>query len=160
MFSIFQKVKVNNLLACHLLLSSSTSSDADMVSFSQVLKNSLSVEKTLPTFCEKCKKFSPTNQKAQCIDLPNVMSINCGLTNDKDIVFLKRQIESTANGMAPPAAQSSQSSTATTNMKQCRYGLHCTRIGCHFTHAERYGHCLNSISNSLNFFGLCLENRP
>lgn len=129
-----QKVKVNNLLACHLLLSSSTSNDSDMVSFSQVLKNSLSVEKTLPTYCEKCKKFSPTNQKAQCIDLPNVMSINCGLTNDKDLAFLKRQIEGSANGLS--AMQSSQSSTST-NMKQCRYGVHCTRIGCHFTHAER-----------------------
>lgn len=130
-------MKTNILLACHLLLSASTSNDSEVVSFSHVLKNSLSVEKTLPTYCEKCKKFSPTNQKAQCIDLPNVMSINCGLTNDKDLAFLKRQIEGTINGSAATNVSASQAPSSSTPMKPCRYGLHCTRVGCHFTHAER-----------------------
>lgn len=141
-----QKVKSNILLVCNLLLSTQQAnrSDFDHISFSQVLKNSLSVEKTIPTFCEQCKKFSPTNQYARVIDLPQILSINCGLTNDKDLTFLKRQMNRnfTATPAAPGSGTASTSSTTPDNgsvapMKPCRYGLHCSRVDCHFTHPDR-----------------------
>lgn len=139
-----QKVKSNILLVCNLLLSTQQAtnrSDFDHISFSQVLKNSLSVEKTIPTFCEQCKKFSPTNQYSRVIDLPQILSINCGLTNDKDLTFLKRQMN--RNFAATPAPGSTSTSTtpdigSVAPMKPCRYGLHCSRVDCHFTHPDRY----------------------
>lgn len=127
-----------------MLLSSQNNRDYDLVSFSQVLKNSLSVEKTIPTFCERCKKFSPTNQYARVIDLPQILSINCGLTNEKDLTFLKRQMNrnfATANTSGSTGADHTNLPptpiTTSTPMKPCRYGLHCSRVDCHFTHPDR-----------------------
>lgn len=52
------------MLVCNLLLSQ-MNRENEYISFSQVLKHSLSVEKTTPAFCEICKKFTPTNQYAR-----------------------------------------------------------------------------------------------
>lgn len=61
------------MLVCNLLLGQ-TNRETESISFPQVLRNSLSVEKTTPAFCEICKKFTPTNQCARvCI---TVRSIN------------------------------------------------------------------------------------
>lgn len=57
----FQSVKNNILLVCHLLFSVGNR-EYDYVSFCQILKNSLNLEKTIPAFCDNCQKFSPTNQ--------------------------------------------------------------------------------------------------
>lgn len=130
------------MLVCNLLLSSQNNRDYDFVSFSQVLKSSLSVEKTIPSFCEQCKKFSPTNQYSRVIDLPQILSINCGLTNEKDLTFLKRQMNrnfATVNtsGTTDHTIPQSTPLTNSTPMKPCRYGLHCSRVDCHFTHPDR-----------------------
>lgn len=159
-----QKIKTNILLVCNLLLgqmhhhtpSNSTSSSgtgdsaggtptsgsgsagSELVTFQQVLRKSLSIEKTIPTYCDDCKKFSPTNQRARCVDLPNILSVNCGLTNDAELAFLQRQMDGLAGLSAPAtAASTAAASTANTGMKPCRYGMNCTRVGCHFTHIDR-----------------------
>lgn len=70
-FFRFQKVKTNILLVCNLLLSQGHREN-EYMSFAQVLKHSLSVEKTTPAFCEICKKFTPTNQYARVSMLRSV----------------------------------------------------------------------------------------
>lgn len=77
------------------------------------------------------------NLNLQVTDLPKILSINCGLTNDKDLTFLKRQMN--RNFTATPEATSTSTSSSSTNtpMKPCRYGLHCSRVDCHFTHPDR-----------------------
>lgn len=115
------------------------SASGDVVTFAQVLRKSLSVEKTIPTYCDDCKKFSPTTQRARCVDLPNILSVNCGLTNDGELAFLKRQMDTLAGvtSAAHTASGPATSAMSSTGMKPCRYGLHCTRVGCHFTHIDR-----------------------
>lgn len=161
-----QKIKNNILLVCNLLLSGTVNNgnnaannggnsggtnvanrDTDHVTFAQVLKSSMSVEKSIPTYCEQCKKFSPTNQHTRVTDLPQILSINCGLTNEKDLTFLKRQINrnfaTATSGNTANSANSNGSgagdaaATAPAMMKPCRYGLHCSRVDCHFTHPDR-----------------------
>lgn len=125
-----EKVKTNILLVCNLLLSGSNR-DIEFVTFNQVLRSSLSVEKTTPAFCETCKKFTPTNQYARITDLPQILSINCGLTNEKEIGILKKQMNRSDSSTPQPAP------TTSTPIKPCRYGANCTRVDCHFAHADR-----------------------
>lgn len=110
------------------------------MSFSQVLRNSLSVEKTTPAYCETCKKFTPTNQFAHVTELPQILSINCGLKNEKEMNFLKRQLNRNGNGGGINSGSSEMASTpasTSTPMKPCRYGMNCSRVDCHFAHSDR-----------------------
>lgn len=105
------------------------------MTFNQVLRHSLSVEKTTPAFCEICKKFTPTNQYARVTELPQILSINCGLVNEKEMTFLRKQMNvSTAN--CSTTETPSQPTTTSTPIKPCRYGANCSRVNCHFAHSE------------------------
>lgn len=128
-------------MVCNLLLGQSNR-DPEYMTFSQVLRNSLSVEKTTPAFCETCKKFTPTNQYARVTDLPQILSINCGLKNEKEMNFLKRQLNrSHANNGATSGGGSGGGGDAapasSTPIKPCRYGTNCSRVDCHFAHSDR-----------------------
>lgn len=116
------------------------------MSFSQVLRNSLSVEKTTPAFCETCKKFTPTNQYARVTDLPQILSVNCGLKNEKEMNFLKKQLNrNQTNSVVNETVTAPLSSTP---IKPCRYGTNCSRVDCHFAHSDRQSPASNSINNS------------
>lgn len=144
---LLQKMKTNILLVCNLLLAQNNR-ETEHMSFSQVLRNSLSVEKTTPAFCETCKKFTPTNQYARVTELPQILSINCGLKNDKEMNFLKRQLNRNAtNGSVPIETIPASSSTP---MKPCRYGTNCSRVDCHFAHSDRKSPANNSTNSTAN----------
>lgn len=147
----FQKIKTNILLVCNLLLGQNNR-EPEYMTFSQVLRNSLSVEKTTPAFCETCKKFTPTNQYARVTELPQILSINCGLKNDKEMNFLKRQLNrnnptNATNGSAvvEPVPTVPSSSTP---IKPCRYGTNCSRVDCHFAHSDRKSPASNLAINN------------
>lgn len=118
------------------MLSQSSRCD-EQASFSQVLQQSLSVEKTTPAFCENCKKFTPTNQYARVIKLPEILSINCGLTNDREINFLGRQINRNGGTTKTNDTKTEQINNTATTSKPCRYGVNCSRFDCHFAHSNR-----------------------
>lgn len=120
---------------CNLLLGQN-SRDPECMSFSQVLRNSLSVEKTTPAYCETCKKFTPTNQYAHVTELPQILSINCGLKNEKEMNFLKRQLNRNA-GVNVGGDMSTTPASTSTPIKPCRYGTNCSRVDCHFAHSDR-----------------------
>lgn len=120
---------------CNLLLNTN-SRESEYMTFNQVLRHSLSVEKTTPAFCEICKKFTPTNQYARVTDLPQILSINCGLVNEKEMTFLRKQMNrSTSN--CSTTETTSQPPTTSTPIKPCRYGANCSRVNCHFAHSEQ-----------------------
>lgn len=132
---------------CNLLLGQN-GRDAEYMSFSQVLRNSLSVEKTTPAFCETCKKFTPTNQYARVTELPQILSINCGLKNEKEMTFLKRQLNRNSANGSMASDTSPAPPTSSTPIKPCRYGINCSRVDCHFAHSDRKSPATNSINNS------------
>lgn len=135
-FHTNQKTKSNNLFVCNLLLSQSSRCD-EYASFSQVLQQSLSVEKTTPAFCENCKKFTPTNQYARVTKLPEILSVNCGLTSEREITFLGRQINQNGGAAKTNDTKSEPINNAATTSKPCRYGVNCSRFDCHFAHSNR-----------------------
>ena len=131
--------------------------DSDHVNFCQVLKHSLSVEKTTPAFCEICKKFTPTNQYARVTELPQILSVNCGLTNEKEMTFLRKQMGkpfgsgSPANGETAGVQPTNSGTTlnnTSTPMKPCRYALNCSRVDCHFSHPDRKSPTTSTASSA------------
>ncbi|XP_055372396.1 PAN2-PAN3 deadenylation complex catalytic subunit PAN2 isoform X2 [Condylostylus longicornis] len=141
-----EKPKRNILMVCNLVYPIGTK-DNEYLTFAQILKSSLCPEKTLPTFCEKCKKFTPTKQSIKITSLPKILSLNCGLSNEKEIEFLKWQLSRIVNA-------SNINSTQFTTTKPCRYGVNCNRADCHFSHPFR-----NSPSSSNNGFGATCETK-
>lgn len=129
-----QKIKTNILLVCNLLLNTNNR-ESEFMTFNQVLRHSLSVEKTTPAFCEICKKFTPTNQYARVTELPQILSINCGLVNEKEMTFLRKQMNrNTTNGATNE--MTTQPPATSTPIKPCRYGANCSRVNCHFAHSD------------------------
>lgn len=134
------------------------------MNFSQVLRNSLSVEKTTPAFCETCKKFTPTNQYARVTELPQILSINCGLTNDKEMNFLRKQMNrnssTTPNTSTNNVEPIPNTTISTPNAKPCRYGNNCSRVDCHFAHSDRKSPAVGSSNGTTNTNGNSSSNRP
>lgn len=90
-------------------------------------------QKTTPAYCETCKKYTPTNQIARVTDLPQILSINCELTNEKEMNFLKKQMNRNSATPEPHTVIPTNS----TPIKPCRYGTNCSRVDCHFAHTDR-----------------------
>lgn len=114
-------------------------------------------QKTTPAYCETCKKYTPTNQIARVTDLPQILSINCELTNENEMNFLKKQMN--RNSATPTANEPNIVNPSTsTPIKPCRYGTNCSRVDCHFAHSDRKSPavsiptCGNTITKSNIWF--------
>lgn len=133
-----ERFKNNILLVCNLLYPVNVTNRNVDGTFASLLKNSLTVEKTTPAWCEKCDKFTPTNQKSRVTDLPEILSINCGLETDKELEYLKRQISRPSVQVgASSTSESEQRNGNVGNGKMCRYGMNCSRVDCHFSHPRK-----------------------
>lgn len=140
-----KKDKDNVVLVCNLLYPHSNSHEHG--EFIKILKDSLCVEKTLSAWCDPCNRFSPHNHCARVKDLPNMLAINCGLDNEKEIEYLKRHL----NQFNHEFNQSPISESENTIKKQCRYGMKCTRSDCHFLHpTQAQQRTTNSSESSTN----------
>lgn len=124
-----KKLKNNVLLVCNLLYPlNNTQEPGD---FTKLLKESMNVEKTLSAWCDPCNRFSPHHHSARISELPNILAINCGLDNEKELEYLKKHL----NQLTHEFNQSPVSEPLMT--KACRYGMKCSRPDCHFTHPQR-----------------------
>ncbi|KAL7035611.1 hypothetical protein ACKWTF_008468 [Chironomus riparius] len=127
-----KKVKNNVVLVCNLIypVNNAQHENGDFI---KILKDSLNVEKTLSAWCDPCNRFSPHNHCAGVSELPNMLAINCGLDNEKELEYLKRHL----NQLSHEFNQSPINETENAIKKQCRYGIKCTRTDCHFSHPQR-----------------------
>ncbi|XP_058814047.1 PAN2-PAN3 deadenylation complex catalytic subunit PAN2-like [Topomyia yanbarensis] len=87
-----ESVTNNILLVCNLLYPTNTNNRHVDGTFASCLKKYMSVEKTTPAWCEKCNKFTLTNQKSRVADLPEILSVNCSLEINKELEYLKKQM--------------------------------------------------------------------
>ncbi|RWS30393.1 PAB-dependent poly(A)-specific ribonuclease subunit PAN2-like protein [Leptotrombidium deliense] len=105
---------------------------AEKLSFVELLHRSLLAEQNMSAYCEQCQKFQPVVQNKRPTSFPDVLTINCGLDDDKSIKFWNDQLE---HGDGEKEAVKLPHSL--NPRKACRYGNKCTRSDCIFTHENR-----------------------
>lgn len=137
-----KKVKNNVVLVCNLIYP--VGSQHEQSDFMKILRDSLNVEKTLSAWCDPCNRFSPHNHCARITELPNMLAINCGLDNEKELEYLKKHL----NQINHDFNQSPINETENSIKKQCRYGIKCTRTDCHFSHPQRRATTSESSSSN------------
>lgn len=76
--------------------------------------------------------------------LPNILAINCGLDNEKELEYLKRNLHQVSPNVTFPPCSISETITT----KTCRYGQRCTRVDCHFAHPQRKTESSPTIGSS------------
>ncbi len=107
---------------------------AKEVSFSSVLQNSMLLDQTMQAWCDDCNRYQPTSQKRTYTRLPDVLSINCHLESNSDMVFWKIQEQLALARESEAHKQQLEANIA--SIKMCRYGQACTRQGCKFRHMD------------------------
>ncbi|XP_019630569.1 PREDICTED: PAB-dependent poly(A)-specific ribonuclease subunit PAN2-like isoform X1 [Branchiostoma belcheri] len=112
--------------------------------FTEVLKSSMSSEQVTHAWCEDCNRYQPTTQSRKLKSLPDILAINCHLDSERDLLFWKTQEEKMPNFvpwdqiMKQKEENSSKaSSSQTRTVRPCRYGSHCTRSDCKFSHGPQ-----------------------
>ena len=73
----------NLLLLCNLVYPEHATLK-QKTTFGSVLCSSLCPEQVTPAWCEKCKKYQPTNQSRRLRSLPFTLSLNAGMDNQGD----------------------------------------------------------------------------
>ncbi|TRY64214.1 hypothetical protein TCAL_00495 [Tigriopus californicus] len=126
----------DTLLLCNLNYPDGKAS----ATFEDVVCSSLCPKQMTPAWCEKCRKYQPTNQNRKLLSLPYHLSLNAGLDNPQDIAFWSTQmnrlfLEHCKEEELSPKAPSQ--SIPPPNAKPCRYGLSCNRPDCKFWHPEQ-----------------------
>ncbi|XP_044730900.1 PAN2-PAN3 deadenylation complex catalytic subunit PAN2 isoform X2 [Chrysoperla carnea] len=127
--------KESILLVCNLIYPIASEINENNASFIDLLSRSLTPEQTTPAWCDKCARFTPTNQSRHLQSLPQVLSLNCGLENPSDKQFWQQQIDQVVAKSVTTTNNKTTNSTLV-NPKPCRYGIHCARPGCRFKHSS------------------------
>lgn len=113
------KLKNNVVLVCNLLFPLTSSNES--ADFIKLLDKSLNLEKTLSAWCDPCNRFSPHTHRARIVELPNILAINCGLDNEKELDYLKKHLNQLNQEFTNSVTNEPLMS------KVCRYGIKCSR---------------------------------
>ncbi|XP_015791797.1 PAN2-PAN3 deadenylation complex catalytic subunit PAN2 isoform X3 [Tetranychus urticae] len=99
--------------------------------FQELLKKSLNMEQNMSAYCDKCNKFQYVAQKRQIESLPDILSINSALDQEKGLKFWKAQVAILGGNNGP-----NKLLDLAPAKKPCRYGNKCTRADCKFCHEK------------------------
>lgn len=142
------KVQVRStdtVLLCNLLYPEPA---GEATTFEEVVCSSLCPDQTTPAWCEKCRKYQPTQQARVPLAMPYVLSLNTGMDNQQDVDFWRAQMQALYDRHKPEEEQETTEAAGTqpqppppppppANAKPCRYGLGCNRPDCKFWHPQQ-----------------------
>lgn len=102
--------------------------------FAEVVKHSLSLEQNTQAWCNSCERYQPHMQSKVIKNIPDILALNCGMENIRDLEFWKIQ-QMLIKQKREEEGSSQSFSVMTAQMPvMCRYGRACTRKGCRFRH--------------------------
>ncbi|CAI9729366.1 PAN2-PAN3 deadenylation complex catalytic subunit Pan2-like isoform X1 [Octopus vulgaris] len=109
--------------------SSNTDEPPQVISFSNILLHSLTSEQVMQAWCSVCSRYQTHVQKKLIKSLPDIIALNCGLDNPRDIEFWKTQLQ-----IIKKDSTEQKEEIASPKKKLCRYGKLCKRKDCFFRH--------------------------
>lgn len=110
------------------------------VMFGEVLHHSLTGQSMMQAWCNECDRYQQHVHRRKVCSLPDILSIDCHLTNEKHQDFWRTQMQilkdqaGTGDESQNPAIPKGRPKT------KCRYGVACRRNDCRYWHendAER-----------------------
>ncbi|VDI10977.1 PAB-dependent poly(A)-specific ribonuclease subunit 2 [Mytilus galloprovincialis] len=102
--------------------------------FAEVVKHSLSLEQNTQAWCNSCEKYQPHMQSKVIRNIPDILALNCGMENIRDLEFWKIQQMLIKQKREEEGSSQSYSMMSSQMPVMCRYGRACTRKGCRFRH--------------------------
>ncbi|KHJ42618.1 hypothetical protein D918_07337 [Trichuris suis] len=87
----YQSSRADLYFVCALSYPTSDEQLLEKVSFEKLLEQSFHLEQVKHAWCEQCSKFRISTHRRWIRSLPDVLSINCNIDNDKIRSFWRRQ---------------------------------------------------------------------
>lgn len=106
------------------------------VPFCDVLKNTLTAEQNMQTWCNVCDRYQPHTQIKTIQHIPDVVAVNCHIENARDYEFwrIQHMILKQRKEEINESSQGTFINAPGGNPVMCRYGNGCRRSGCKFRH--------------------------
>ncbi|VDM41833.1 unnamed protein product [Toxocara canis] len=108
--------------------------NADIVTFCNVLEKSLNCPEQSEALCQKCGKMARVTSTRRVRSLPKVLVIDTSATNQAERAFWTSQLQAFEKRPLSKLNSSQSSSSLERFQKTCRYGDECKKPFCKYSH--------------------------